>query len=180
MNSQRGTVALLFVMKGAVCEVENRVDDIGVINVIGGNTGCVRSPCWLPVCDMPTEIIRLQVQQKQLAFFEILIPQSRNNIFPMRMFGIFRWILRIKRIVAIPARHSNQIRRLDVLWILKIFLQRPLRFVEVWIRKLAQPHDSRWLTRDIRDTFTGAFVEPESVFIRSSCLRAARFCNYSE
>src|ERR1041385_3084073 len=98
----------------------------------------------------------------------------------MWMFRIFRWVLRIKSVVAITACHADQIRRLNVLWILKIFLQRPLRFVEVWIRKLAQAHDACWLAGNIRDTFTGAFVEPESVLIRSCSLRAARFRNHSK
>src|ERR1051326_97882 len=115
----------------------------------------------------------------------ICLPRGTDSPMPEQYFSNadvrdFPGVFAVKRIVAIPARHADQIRRLNVFRVLKIFLQRPLRFVEVRIRKLTQPHDASWLTWDIRNTFARTLVDPQPVFIRSGGLDATRFGDHSK
>src|SRR5271166_3235912 len=90
------------------------------------------------------------------------------------MLGIGGRIERIERVMTIPARHSNDERRLDRLRIREIFLDRPFRFVEVRVWKLPEPQDSAGYAGNVGHAFALALVEPQPVFVGLRRLPAPR------
>ena len=74
MDCQHRTIGHFLIMKRTIRQIEDGVDRIGVINVVGSYARGVGSPSGLPVSNVPTKIVRLQIEQEQLAFFEILVP----------------------------------------------------------------------------------------------------------
>src|SRR4051812_28462960 len=97
----------LFGVEWTVGQVKYGIYCIRIEDVIRGYARRIGRARWLPVAHMPAEVLRLQVQAEQLAFFKVLIAKRRNNIFPVRMFRIDGWIEWIECIMAVTARHPD-------------------------------------------------------------------------
>ncbi len=114
---------------------------------------------------MPAEIRRRHVEAEQLAFLEVLIADRRRQVGPRRAIGIRGRLHRVEPDVAEPARHADQIRRLDRS-IRQVRLQIPLRRVEGRVVEPPQADDAGRQTGNAGNRFgRGTIVHPEAVAI---------------
>ncbi len=82
------SIAHLLGVKGAIGQIEDRIDGVGIEDMIGSDARSVGCSRRLRISDLPAKIVRFQPEAEQLSLFQILIAERRNDIFPARMFGI--------------------------------------------------------------------------------------------
>ena len=163
-----------------VRQVENGVDRIRIVDVIGGKARRVRRTGGLTIPDVPAEVGRRHPEVEQPAFFPILVSDRAGEVRPLRRFGILRRIERVEANVTETAGHADEVRRLGCARVFEVLLGIPVRLVELRIRKPPQPDDTRGAPGHTGHLRLFAAVHPQPVLVRASRGLAARLSDRAE
>ena len=91
-------------------EIEDRVDGVGIVDMVGGGSRGVGGTRWLSVEHLPEEAAGSRVGGKDPALAEILVTDCGGEILPLRVLRIGGRVERMGPDVAEAARHADAIR----------------------------------------------------------------------
>jgi hypothetical protein len=166
-------VGHLFDLGGPELEVEDRIDGVRVIDVVGRKARRIGCAGGLPVAHVPAKIGRRHAQVEQAAFFPELVANRSEEVRPPRQFRILRRVEWIEPDVAEAAGHANQIGRLRLARVLEILLGVPRRGVEIRVVETPQPGDAAGHALDAWNRRLVADVHPQPVFVGAGRRAAA-------
>ena len=180
MHLPRRPVGHLLGRRRPVGEVEDGVDRVRVVDVVGREARRVRRPGRLPVADVPAEVGRRHPQVEEPPFLPVLIADGAGKVRPLRRFGVLGRVERVEADVAEPARHADEVRRLDLARMLEVVVGVPVRLVELRIGESPQSDDAGRVAGNAGHGRLVALIHPQAVLVGRRRGAAARLRDRAE
>src|ERR1035437_3624744 len=173
-------------------EQEDRVDGIGVVDIVRRDAGGVRSSGRLVLEHLPKETSLFYEVGEHAALADVLVADLRGQIVPVRIRRICRRLAGIKRNVAGAAGDADtvgadQVAAYGVILVCVIAVAIPFlgrRALEIRVLKQTEPHDPGGVTIDFRidggRLGLDRLIDPEAMLVGLGSLFVARFVNEPE
>src|SRR6185369_10619888 len=131
-------------------QLEDRIDGVWIVEVVGCDARCVGRPGRLRLEHLPKETAGLNVSRENGPLADVLVDNGGGEIFPLRILRIIRRLAGIKRDVTRAAGDADPIRpdqtvRDGVVGIVIVTIPVPLLYrvaLEIGVFEQPETHDA--------------------------------------
>src|SRR5579863_1617438 len=165
-NRTRDAIRSHLLVHRAIVQVDNIIDCAGVVDVVRSYLRRIGRSGRLSIRNLPAKVVVPQPAGRRILggveylLAKILVADSRMEVMPCGMLWIGGWMQRIETDMAEAARHTDQIWRLDLCRIGKIFIQIPRLRIKLGIPESSQANDSGRLSYRTLYVLAIAYVQP--------------------